>query len=309
MASCSDELVWHIICHGYCSYRVKTLPNNMCRNPNNLTGLCNHMNCPLANSRYATVLEENGKLYLMTKTIERAHMPSKMWEKSELSTDLKKAMEQINNKLAYWPNHIVAKCKARYVKLTQMLIRMRRIELQPSMDIRLYHKKTERRDAARARKAEAAAMIEQQIKKELFSRLLKGTYPTEMIDLDQGVKDLVAKHLEGTLPTEEEQRERAQQRKAELEDEIDSTMTTEYVEGDFESDAEDADTAAAAAAAAGGAMPDLEDLVPSTKRRRASESAAGAAKKRGAAKKPRRPHIEIEYENEHETQTNPEELE
>ena len=305
MASCSDELVWHMICHGYCSFRVKGLPNNMCRNPYNLTGLCGHMNCPLANSRYATVLEENGKLYLMTKTIERSHMPSKMWEKSELSADLTKAMEQISNKLAYWPSHILAKCKARYVKLTQMLIRMRRIELRPSMDIRLYHKKSERRDAARARKAESAAMIEQQIKKELFSRLLKGTYPTEMIDLDKGVKELVAKHLEGTLPTEEEQRERAQRQQAELEREIDDTMTTEYVEGDYESDAEDADTAAAAAAA-GSAMPDLEDLVPSAKRRRTDSA---AAKKRGAAKKPRRPHVEIEYENEREAQTNAEELE
>lgn len=303
MASCSDELVWHMICHGYCSFRVKGLPNNMCRNPYNLTGLCGHMNCPLANSRYATVLEENGKLYLMTKTIERSHMPSKMWEKSELSADLTKAMEQISNKLAYWPSHILAKCKARYVKLTQMLIRMRRIELRPSMDIRLYHKKSERRDAARARKAESAAMIEQQIKKELFSRLLKGTYPTEMIDLDKGVKELVAKHLEGTLPTEEEQRERAQRQQAELEREIDDTMTTEYVEGDYESDAEDADTAAAAA---GSAMPDLEDLVPSAKRRRTDSA---AAKKRGAAKKPRRPHVEIEYENEREAQTNAEELE
>lgn len=308
MASCSDELVWHMICHGYCSYRMKALPNNMCRNPYNLTGLCSHMNCPLANSRYATVLEENGKLYLMTKTIERSHMPSKMWEKDELSADLKKAMEQISNKLAYWPNHIVAKCKARYVKLTQMLIRMRRIELRPQMAIERYHKKSERRDAARALKAESAAMIEQQIKKELFSRLLKGTYPTEMIDLDKGVKDLVAKHLQGTLPTEEQQRERAERQQAELEDEIDGAMATEYVEGDYESDVEDADTAAAAAAASRG-VPDLEDLVPSAKKRRTTEAAAGAAKKRGAPKKPRRPRVEIEYENERETQTNPEVLE
>ena len=209
MAACSDELVWMMICHGFCNFRVKTKPHNMCRNPYNLTGLCSHLNCPVANSQYATVLEDNGKLYLMTKTIERAHMPSKMWEKSELSSDLKTAMQQISNKLAYWPGHMVAKCKARYVKLTQMLIRMRRIELRPQMELVRFHKKSERREAARAKKAEAVAMIDQQIKKELFSRLLKGTYPTEMIDLDKGVKELVEKHLKGTLPTEEEQREKA----------------------------------------------------------------------------------------------------
>jgi len=285
MSACSDELVWTMICHGFCNFRVKTLPHNMCRNPYNLTGLCSHLNCPVANSRYATVLEDNGKLYLMTKTIERAHMPSKMWEKSELSSDLKTAMQQINNKLAYWPNHMIAKCKARYVKLTQMLIRMRRIELRPQMELVRYHKKSERREAARAKKAEAAAMIDQTIKKELFSRLLKGTYPTDMIDLDKGVKELVEKHLQGTLPTEEEQQ---REKEAELEEEIDD-MPTEYVEGDFESDGEEFNEDESG-------VPDLEDLVPSAKKRRTTPEAE--KKKKKPSKKSR---VEIEYEQERDT--------
>jgi len=201
---------------------------------------------------------------------------------------------------------MIAKCKARYVKLTQMLIRMRRIELAPQMDLVRYHKKTERREAARAQKAEAVAMIDQTIKKELFSRLLKGTYPTEMIDLDKGVKELVEKHLKGTLPTEEEQREQEREKELEMEQDIDD-MHTEYVEGDFESDADDDDYNETEGTS--GDIPDLEDLVPSAKKRRkdttssssSSSSAAAAKKKKKPTKKTRGSHVEIEYEQERDT--------
>lgn len=87
------------------------------------------------------------------KTIERAHTPAKMWEKIPLSSDYSKALEQVCNlilgkisltlscwtagpihqidkELVYWPNFTIHKCKQRVTKITQYLIKMRRMKLR-----------------------------------------------------------------------------------------------------------------------------------------------------------------------------------
>jgi len=171
-----DSLIWPLINKGFCSYKAKITTTTFCRNPYNITGLCNRRSCPLANSQYATVLEKDGECYLYMKTIERAHSPKNLWERVKLKRNFEQAIKQIDEHLEYWPNWLIRKAKQRLLRIQQYLIRMRRLELKVKPKLVTIKKRYERRERNREQKALVAAHLDNSIKKELLERLQKGVY-------------------------------------------------------------------------------------------------------------------------------------
>jgi protein MAK16 len=180
-----DEMIWQVVNHQFCSFKTtigkaKSDKTHFCRNPYSVTGLCNRTSCPLANSKYATIREDNGRIYLCVKTVERAHSPKNLWEKVLLSRNYGKALLQLDEHLAYFPKVLVHRNKQRLTKIHQYLIRMRKIELKQRAGKKAklvgVHRKIEQREERRERKALVAAKIERNIEKELIERLAKGTY-------------------------------------------------------------------------------------------------------------------------------------
>ncbi|ROV90241.1 hypothetical protein VMCG_10263 [Cytospora schulzeri] len=203
----SDEIVWQYINQNFCAFKIRT-PNtqkqtNFCRNEYNVTGLCNRQSCPLANSRYASVRphpEKPNVLYLYMKTVERAHLPNRMWEKIRLPSNYQKALAMIDEKLMYWPDFLKHKAKQRLTRLTQVAIRMRKIAAEEDrLGERLVPKlapKVRHREDARERKAEAAAKLERTIERELLERLRQGAYGDQPLNVSQKIWEKVLNGLE-----------------------------------------------------------------------------------------------------------------
>jgi protein MAK16 len=173
-----DEAVWNIMGQTFCSFKVKTHDDKVrfCRNPYNVTGLCQRGVCPLANGQYATIIEHEDELFLYIKTAERAHLPRRQWEKIKLDVAFPKALEQIDDNLQWWDRRFVNKIKARLLRLKQYLMRRKQALTEPDVEYDSVNKRQEHKLLRREAKAEAAARIELEIEKELLERLKKGTY-------------------------------------------------------------------------------------------------------------------------------------
>ncbi|KAJ2302672.1 MAK16-like protein, partial [Coemansia sp. RSA 2706] len=232
----NDGIIWEVLNNQFCSFKVKTDVGNLCRHTYNLTGRCNRKECPLANSKYATVRETNGRIHLCLKTAERAHMPAKQWEQIELPRNYAAAVAIIDENMQYWPGWMKNVCKQRLTKITQYLIRMRKLKLKNKHTLVPIKKKLERREKSREVRAEAAARLDQSIEKELLERLRSKAYGDQPLNVNESVwKEILegdAVEAESDVTTEDELEE-------EEENEYEAGETEEGFANEYVSDDSD----------------------------------------------------------------------
>jgi protein MAK16 len=298
----NDEMIWQVINHQFCSYKsiigkAKSDRTTFCQHPYSVTGLCNRGSCPLANSLYATLREDNGKVYICMKTVERAHSPKNLWEKVLLSRNYTKALAQIDEHLQYFPKVLVHRNKQRLTKIHQYLLRMRKLKLKElagrkAKIVQAPTRKVAQREARREQKALVAAKVTQKVEQELVDRLAKGTYG----DLYNFPDTAYNKALE--------QREDEEQMDSESEEE---ESVTEYVEDlDSEEDEEEMEVEDLEYLGSGewGGSTDKDSDDSDD-----SEDEEGSPRKKRKKKKSQKgSRMEIEYEEENEDEEEEERL-
>ena len=131
------------------------------------------------------------------KTAERAHTPKELWESVKLDPSYNKALEQIDAELQYWPKFLVHKCKQRFTRLRQILVKRRKMKLEGSAEYKIVSHKAERREKSRLKKITKSAMIENYVRNDLLKNLQEHKY--------EGIYNIDQKNFNKILENENEQ--------------------------------------------------------------------------------------------------------
>ncbi|KAG0440005.1 Protein mak16 [Dictyocoela muelleri] len=179
----SDENIWKMIGgdKNYCTYKLKTDTISLCKNKYNVTGICDRISCPLANSKYATIKEENGKIFALLKEPERNNTPSNRYEKIEIID-----FNQIDEILKYFNKDIIHRCKQRYVKLIKCLERKEIIDKEGVPEIIPKRKRQLRIERSRGKKEFMKLDIKKQVQEELIERMKIGMYGDQLVEKLKG---------------------------------------------------------------------------------------------------------------------------
>lgn len=178
-----DETLWKSIGDKkFCSFKKKTNVAILCRNKNNVTGLCNSFSCPLANTKYASVRVVDEELFLFVKEPERIYTPKEEYEKIKLSKNYEEALEQIEKELEFFNPKLIHKCKQRLTKLVEYLERLEHFKEHGRTEFMVRKRKMNKKEKLAALQCLEDLDFEKEIGEELMMRLESGVYGEEMKD-------------------------------------------------------------------------------------------------------------------------------